>query len=247
MTKDQLSQAVPFDILAFFFTAEQLRKIIKGQKVIVFVADQHAITNNLFPRKQIDQATTKTIELFKKIIINFSLQHFEIVRTMELNKVQSIRDIFAQLPNIENQYLKHEVADVIWLQKFHDVGIKLGWSMSKNPRVEGHDERFFDKTIKKFCPTMKFIHLKPGRTFDEPRSRVSPYISVFGETRILLKKGEEVSKKLKLARKNCSPVVFKATQRHLSHIVRLHDQLFEPLKFMSFQEKLQKILDTAIK
>lgn len=247
MTKDQLSQAVPFDILAFFFTAEQLRRAFSSQKVVIFVADQHAITNNLFPKKQINQTTVKTIELFKKIIVNFSLNNFEIVRTIELNKVQSIRDIFAKLPSIENQYLKHEMADTIWLQKFHHVGIKLGWSMSKSLQVDGHDERFFDQTIKKFCPSINFIHLKPGRTFDKLRPRVSPYISVVGETRILLKKGENIAVKLELTQKNCSPEVFKATQRHLSYIARLHEQLFEPLKFMNFENKLQTILNKAVK
>ena len=246
MTQSQLSQEIPFDILAFFFTAKQLKRKLESKKVIIFVADQHALTNNLFPQKQIEKTTKFTISLFQKIIKNFSLDNFEIVRTTQLNEVQNIRDIFAKLPDFENQYLKHEVADSIWLQKFHQVEIKLGWSMSKTQRVKGHDERFFDQTIKKFCPTMNFIHLKPGRTFDKLRPRVSPYISVADEARVLLKKGENVSKKLELAKNNCHPEVFKATQRHLSHIIRLQEQLFGPLKLMSFEEKLQTILNKAV-
>lgn len=247
MTKDQLSKAVPFDILAFFFTAKQLQQFFKSKKVFILVADQHAISNETFPQKIIQKTTTKTINLFEKIISNFSFTKFKIIRTTDLNQVQDIRDIFSKLPNIENQYLKHEIADSIWLNKFHQVNLKLGWSMSKSQTIEGHDERFFDQSIKKFCPAINFIHLKPGRTFDKLRLRVSPYISVAGENRILLKKGESVAEKLQLVKNNCPPETFKATQRHLSQIIRLHDQLFEPLKFMNFTEKLQHILDRAIR
>ncbi|MEN8253173.1 MAG: hypothetical protein ABFQ62_02225 [Patescibacteria group bacterium] len=153
---------------------------------------------------------------------------------------------FQKLIIIENQYLKHEIADVLWLEKFHSVGLKLGWSMNKQISSEGHDERFFDNKIQEMQAQVSFIHLKPGRTFDENRPRVSPYISVKGEKRILIDPQEDIVSKLSEFRQSCSKPVFTAGTRHLSHITRLHDQLFEPLKFMKLSEKLQIILNKAV-
>lgn len=247
VTQKSISIATPFDVLGMFFTAEQLRRLVVGEKIFVFVADQHAKTNTQLSQDIVIKRTNETILLFENIIHNFNLQHITIVRTTTLNNVQEIRKIFAALPNFDNDYVKHEVADVCWLQQFHNVGIKLGWSMSATTNIEGHDERFFDQTIKKFCPTVLFLHLVPGRTFDEKRSRVSPYISIDGERRLVLQQQIVVQDVLNRFKKECSPEVFKATLRHLSQISRLHDDLFGPTMHKSLTEKLQILMDTATK
>jgi hypothetical protein len=247
MTSNQLSVDTPFDILGFFFTAEQIARMFNSQKIVVLIADQHATTNKLFPEGKIQELTEKTIQLFKKIKRNFQFKKIEIIRTTTLNSVPEIRAIYANLPTMENDYLKHEIADSLWLHEFHNVEIKLGWAMSSSAHVEGHDERFFDTSIKNFCPDMTFFHLKPGRTFDVARQRVSPYISVDGESRILLKEGESVTQKLAQFGATTPIDAFKATKRQLAHIARLHDTLFEPIKFSSLEDRLQHILEKAIK
>lgn len=248
MTHNKLSTAVPFDILGFFFTAEQLRRLFNGHKVFVFIAEQHAFANQLFPEDQIRQQTDRMLATINKIIRNFNLSHFQVIRTSDLQEVASIRKIFRQeLPKMDNQYLQHEVADVLWLNKFHNLKLKLGWAMNLEPEATGHDERFFDQEIKKFCTKVEFLHLKPGRTFDKTRSRVSPYISIPEETRLLLQEGQNIQQLLNSVKQTVSHDVIKATFRHLCNIVRLHDQLFEPLKFMTMTEKIQTILNKSIK
>jgi hypothetical protein len=247
MTQNKLSAATPFDILGFFFTAEQLRRSLNGEKVVVFIAEQHAFSNELFPEQKIRQQTDLMIDTVNRIISNFNLVNFQIIRTSQLQQEESIKKIFRQeLPKMSNQYLQHEVADVIWLNRFHDVKLKLGWAMSSEIIVTGHDERFFDQEIKKFCDQVEFIYLKPGRTFDLTRSRVSPYISVDKETRLLLKKGQNIQQLLESIKETESNDVAKATFRHLCNIVRLHDQIFQPLKFMTMTEKIQWILNKSI-
>lgn len=247
VTQKQISVATPFDILSMFFTAEQLRKFVHGKKIIVFIADQHARTNENISQDIIAKRASETIQLFKKIIHNFNLQHVSIIQTTHLNEVQEIRKIFASLPNFDNDYVKHEVADVCWLQKFHNVGIKLGWSMSSTLIIGGHDERFFDHTIQQFCPNVLFLHLAPGRTFDDKRTRVSPYISIEGENRLVFQNNLCVQDALHQFKKECSPETFKATLRHLSQIARLYDDLFGPIKQKTLTEKLQILTDTAVK
>lgn len=246
MTSQQLSVAVPFDILSFFFTAHLLQQILKSKRVFVLVADQHALTNQILPKQIIDLKTQEIIRIFKKIITNFKLKNFTIIRTTDLNKIQTIRDIYANLPSMDNDYLKHEIADTLWLNRIHQVKIKLGWAMSKKPQSEGFDERFFDEKIQHFSPKTVFVYLKAGKTFDQHRPRVSPYISLPNEKRILLKKGENVNQKLMQFKNEVSTIIFKANLRYLTKIVRLHDLIFKPFKFKNLNQKLQLLLDKAI-
>ncbi len=245
VTQDQVSVATPFDILSMFFTAEQFRRFTGGKKIFVFIADQHAQTNTHLSQNLVIKRTNETFHLFEKIIHNFHLKHFTLIRTSDLNRVPEIRSIFAKLPDFHNDYVKHEVADVCWLQKFHNVGIKLGWSMSSSVTIGGHDERFFDQTIHIFCPNVLFVHLEPGRTFDDKRPRVSPYIAIQGEKRLLLQKNTDVRKTIETLKTGCSIEVAKAAIRHLSKITRLHDDLFGPMKHKMLTEKLQILMDTA--
>jgi hypothetical protein len=250
MTADKLSMAVPFDILGLFFTAEQIRKELKLNKVIVLIADTHAISNKLFSKKQINNQTKKILLIINKIIKNFNLSHFEILLGSNLKQDLRFQKIFDNLPNFPNQYLKHEVADAIWLSKFQKAKIKLGWTMENNKNIKGHDERFFDQKIQQFCPNISLVHLKAGHTFDKLRSRVSPYISIAEENRILLKKCEDINQKIFKAKKIWSDPNLGGALNHLAKINRLFEKLFEPLGKkgkISLEQKLQIILEKAIK
>lgn len=241
MTQTNLSEAVPFDMLGMLFIAELLRRLIKG-KVFILIADQHAITNNLFSEKQIQEKAQEMISIMTAIIHTFSLTKFSIIQTTTLNSNEDIKKIYRSLPTISNDYLKHEIADAIWLNRFHNVNIKLGWAMSLGQTIEGHDERFFDTEIKQFCPEISFIHTKPGRTANEKRQRVSPYISITGEDRLLLQKNENGVKKINLWRVEKQNAANKPLLRHLSQIIRLHDQLFDQKISFSLEEKAKKII-----
>jgi hypothetical protein len=246
MTHQAMSVAVPFDVLGMFLVAELLRRALHSKKVLVLVADQHALTNQLVPATIVQATTERVLKTVSSILKGFELSHFEVIRTVTLNDNQDIRTIYAALPSITNDYLKHEVADTLWLNQFHQVGIKLGWAMSIDSTVEGHDERFFDAEIKKFCPQMSFIHTKPGRTANPRRQRVSPYVSIEGEDRLVLSESENTSNKVSQWRKDGDPQVIKPLIRHLSQIVRLHDQLFDPSKFMTLEEKLKMLIKKSI-
>lgn len=246
MTSKAISVAVPFDILAMFFLAELLRRVVDGEKVVVLVADQHAITNESFSLEKVKKITDLTLNRLQMIKKSFDLKHFEIIKTTPLNFDENIKKIFRSLPDIPNQYLKHEIADTIWLQKHHGVGIKLGWAMSQEASVQGHDERFFDTAIAQFVPDVAFIHAKPGRTADKLRQRVSPYVSIAGEDRLLLSQDENVVEKIQRWRSAKDNPAVKPLIRHLSQIIRLHDGLFEPLRQMTFEEKIRTLVDQSV-
>lgn len=242
MTHNAVSEAVPFDVLGMFFLAELLRKLVGGEKVFIVVADQHAMTNQLISTEKIEEKTRQIVSIFQSVIQTFSLEHFEIIQTTPLNFDESIKKIYRALPAIPNDYLKHEIADTIWLTRFHHVGIKLGWAMNSTRAIEGHDERFFDTEIAQFCPDVSFIHAKPGRTGDRKRPRVSPYVSLAGEERLLLDKNEQASVKLQKWREEKENLAIKPLLRHISQIVRLQEQLFSSLGLISLGEKVDTII-----
>jgi len=243
MTATSLSEGIPFDILAMFFLAELLRKIVDSEKVFVLVADQHAMTNKLIPPQKIQEVTAHTLATLHSLVQAFDLSHFEIIQTTPLNFDERIKTIYRNLPTISNEYLKHEIADTLWLQQHHGVGIKLGWAMSTEQTIQGHDERFFDAQIAMFSTNVSFIHARPGRTANPKRQRVSPYVSIAGEERLLLDKNENAVEKIQRWRKDTSNTSVKPLLRHVSQIIRLHDKLFLPLTFMSLEEKVQTLIN----
>lgn len=247
MTESQISENVPFDILAMFFESEVLRQKLNFKKVIILIANTHATSNNKFSRAKIGKITIKTKNILEKIIKNFNLNNFELILASKIHETQKLKDILNKLPNFRNKYLKHEIADLIWFSKTKNTLIKIGWALTKEQNDVGHDERFFDQEISKFLPTLSFIHLESGKTFNPERLRVSPYLSLKGEKRILLLASENVEEKIKDAKINLSPDFFRGSTNHLAHIVRIFEKLNGNLLGMSFEEKISHIIEVATK
>lgn len=247
MTETQISENVPFDILAMFFESEVLRQKLNFKKVIVLIADTHAISNNKFAKIEIEKIAIKTKSILAKIIKNFNLNNFELVLASKIHENTVLKEIVKKLPDFKNKYLKHEIADLIWFSKTENTLIKIGWALTKKQNDVGHDERFFDHEISKFLPNLSFIHLESGKTFNPERLRVSPYLSLKGEKRILLLANENVEEKIKEAKANLSPDFFRGSTNHLAHIVRIFEKLNGNLLEMSFEKKIQHTIQVATK
>lgn len=246
VSSKDISVGVPFDILALFFEAEMLRQAFGLKKVTVLIGDTHAKSNHTFSDEKIDKISNKTLHILQKIIKNFNLSHFQLFMASDIFRLPKFQKIFMSLPDFLNMYLKHEITDCLFFQKTENLRLKLGWTMHKGMEVIGHDERFFDREIGKFCPDLSFIHLKPGHTFDKNRPRVSPYLSVKGEKRILLKKNEKVKEKIKEAVKEWRDRSLGGGINHLAAIIRAFERLNGGLLNMTLAEKIQFILDRAV-
>ena len=247
MTESQISQSVPFDILAMFFISELLRQKLDFKKVIVLIADSHAMSNKRFSDAKINKIAARTKNVLQKIIRNFNLNCFQLVCGSEIHAKPELKNIMQNLPDFPNAYLKHEIADLIWFHKTENVLIKLGWALTAHECATGHDERFFDRKIARSLPDLSLIHLEAGRTFNRERLRVSPYLSLAGEKRILLLKHENVCLKLETAKTELPRDVFRGTTNHLLQIIRLFEKLNGNLLNMNFEEKLEFIICIATK
>ena len=88
-----------------------------------------------------------------------------------------------------------------------------------------------------------FVYMKAGKTLDKKRPKASPYISVLGEQRIMLRADEPVEEKLAQARASWPDRSLGGAINHLKAIVRLYERLVSPLDRSPLPTKVRAIID----
>ena len=138
------------------------------------------------------------------------------------------------------------MADMEWYRSRYDVRLKIGWIIQARETELGFDERRFDREYMRLRgPELSFLYCKPGRTFDSARPKVSPYVAIAGESRLMLAPNLQVAVILAEAVERCGDPQLGGARKHLGHIVRLYEQLFEPLGRLPLEEKIQAVLDAC--
>lgn len=247
-TAKEPAVAIPFDILSFFLVAERLRQFFGMTRIVVLIANTHALTNAFMTPDTVGALTQKSIRILTAITRNLQLKKFELLIHSNIAIQKTFQDILKTIPAMKNQYLRHEIADITWLVKHRGVALKLGWTIDSSPVPGGHDERFFDTELQKLVSVpISFLYLKAGRTFDKHRQKVSPYISVAGEQRIIIDPNENVSGKFQAARSSWGDDHFGGTRKHIADIARLFEKLFGQLSSLSLEQKIEHILKQITK
>jgi len=248
-TPQEISVGLPFDILAMVFTAERIRRTFGFDKVFHHIADTHAKSNGIWEESKIDTLAQQTKEGLEKILRNFELKDFVISMASSFDKSEKYLKILNSLPKDAHEYVRREVTDIAWYQQKQDVSLKLGWVISDNSGItNGNNETLFDDKFESLFPNlMSFAYFSPGRTFDKSRQRVAPYIAIKGENRLILQPGENVQVKFQKAEKEFGDKFFGGARKHLEDIVHEYEKLFGNLERMSIEQKIQFILDKAVK
>lgn len=249
-TRTDVSDGIPFDILGMILPAERLRNRLNLNRVLIQIADIHAVSNNLLSWREIEAIANNTKTRLTRVLENLKLENFKIFKASENNKNKFIKDIEDQvMKNIKatNDYIRNEVLDIEFLRKNFDASIKLSWIIPGEEN-RGTDERLFDNLHKEIFGTdINFLHLKPGHTFDKKHWRVSPYIHVKGQNRILLRKNENVKEKFKSAEKIWKDKALGGARNHLKNIVRCYESLFGNLFNMTLEEKIKFIINQSLR
>lgn len=234
------AQGIPFDILAFFLLPELLRQNGIIENTFLLIADTHAETNSFMTHSHTERLAKRMETTALSIIRSLRLQDFKIVRASDIRKNKSFKDTLNSIPVMENQYLREEVADLLWMEKHNNVKWKLGWTISSSDIPQGHDERFFDLKAKQLCTTaMNFLYTSAGRTFDNLKPKASPYISTANTDRIILSKDESVM--VKIARTDRKSEHIIAAMNHLERIIRLFEKLVVRIPLSTLEEKIDFI------
>lgn len=249
-TPTKLSAELPVDVLSMMFVTERMRRQFNMGDIYHHIADTHALSNTHFDRDAVNNLAAKTKESLMKVSENLGLSHFHFVLASEFDQTKSYKEILDSFKSDKHEYVQREVADIEWYRKEKGVYLKTGWIIQSAETSIGNDERVFDREYKdKINGDVSFLYLKAGRTLDKTRPKASPYISVAGESRIHLKKGENVSLKLEKAQEEFGPdKQFGGTRKYLLDILREYEKLYGSFNpTMPFEERLQMIIDKAVK
>jgi len=247
-TARELSDALPFDVLGMVLVAEKLRRGMGMKKIYHHIADTHAKSNDIFSSEDVDRQANVARETLGRMAQNLGLENFEILLASEFDQTPEYREIYEGIDTSKHDYVRREVGDMEWYNRYKSVVVKLGWIIQATETDLGFDERVFDREYKAVIGgDLSFVYLKPGRTFDKSRPKVSPYIHVPGEARILLKANEDVKAKITEAEKRLGDKHLGGARRHLTDIVRLYEKLFSSLGNIPFEDKIQTIIDNVIK
>lgn len=245
-TSKELSVALPFDVLSMVLVAERIRRALGMAGVNHFIADTHAKSNNLFPDEVVDRRAKETREQLLRVFDNLGLGKFSVLLSSEMDETAEYQKIYNQIITDKHEYVRREVADIEWLRRFKNLTLKVGWIIQASETNLGFDERVFDREYQVLMgKPMSFVYLKPGRTFDKSRPKVSPYIHISSETRLLLKPGENVKEKLAAAEQVWGDKHLGGVRGYFTDIVRDYEKLMGTLGNISAEEKIQAIIDKA--
>lgn len=114
-TKNQLSQAVPLDILGFLLSAEFVKRQIPNSQVFLLIPDQHAWLANNFDRGESHKIAANLQIAIQKIINNFKLTDWQIFKASE---------IFSDA--LPQSYEQLELKDINHFFNQHHCSLKIG-------------------------------------------------------------------------------------------------------------------------
>ncbi|MFC1790368.1 hypothetical protein ACFLZP_02720 [Patescibacteria group bacterium] len=246
-TQSQLSIGLPFDFLGMLLMSESLRQVIGLRQIFHQIADTHALTND-FGQDKVKEAAFLLKKKCELINRNLGLGHVQVFLASQLPNDSLRKKLSSQVAKAKvNEYVKKEVVDIEWFRQTHQVCLKIGWTIQSSEAELGNDERVFDQAHQKtFGKPISFVLLKPGRTFDKSRQKVSPYISIPGEKRLMLTKDEPVKEKIKQFSQGWEDDHWGGTRKHLRFITRLFEQLFGSLTGLSLEEKIGFIIKKSL-
>ncbi len=221
-SRTKLSVGLPFDILEMFLQSEVLRKNNNGL-VFVHLADKHALENG-FEAEAINNVVNKYLTDLQSIIDMLGLKNHTIIRASEICSDSQYQTYVDKLSDVENPYLRLEIADMLWYENTKDVGTKIGWRIDPkiNTMQKVIGENFFDTEAMKRGSDLSFFYCHPGFTLNAKKPYAPPYIAFTQEDRILLDEADNFSEEVLSVFDSDHLEYFKS---HLQHIIGLYQQV----------------------
>ena len=202
-TPRAMSIGLPFDVLGMILAAEKLRRSLDFSRIYHHVADSHALSNAFTNPAEVDALAQSVEKTVARIAAHLDLEHLRVVRASSFDKTPEYARLLQGIRTDKHEYVKRELADMLWYKREHGVALKMGWIIQATAAPGGFDERLYDQEYKRlFGEDLSFVYLKAGRTFDRRRLKASPYIAIADEQRILLAPGERVHAKIEEAMRN---------------------------------------------
>lgn len=228
-TAKAMTVGVPFDVLGMLFVAEKLRRYFGLKKIIQLVADTHAKSNSFTNPEEVDRAASRMIETIHTVVSSLGQEEiFHPLLSSSFDTSPEYQNVFQGIQTDDHEYVRREWSDIEYLRQQQDLKLKLSWIVDPKAKKVGFDERLYDLRFREVTgQEMSFAYVMAGRTLDADRPKVSPYICIPKENRILLQKDEKVVEKLESAKARLSETRFKSIEDHLESIVNMYNDLFD--------------------
>jgi len=228
-----LSQGLPFDVLGLLLPAEQMRRAVGAERVVVLIADHHAVHNG-FASACVQQRAYVVAEQLRAVRAALGLP-FDIVHAFEMHDDPEYERIHSRVCAVSgdaHRYATLEVADTEYLRRVHGAILKVGWALGGEASLELIDERFFDDRFRSWMGTelVGFAYCAAGRTFDPARPRAAPYLVLDPAQRLLLLPDETIELKLRAFRERAPVHAQRALTAHLRRITQVYSRAVEPLR-----------------
>lgn len=243
------SIGLPFDVLILILGAEKLRRQFGLDRIYHHIADTHALTNSFCTPEGIAAMAAEYREVIGKIARAANIP-IEVHLSSEFDQTPEYEAILERVQTDKAEYVRRELADMLWYRQTHGVRLKLGWLLQAGESELGFDERLYDREFRERCDEhMSFAYVVAGRTLDPKRMRASPYIAVADERRILFKHGEDIRAKVEQALPDWGgDKTMGGLVRHLSGILRLWDRLtgIQPSRTADVFVRVQALIDQIL-
>ena len=231
-SEQRLSCGLPFDVLGMLLPAEQVRRAAGAERVVVVIADRHAVSNG-FDEPHVQQrarAIARGLEHVRSALgLPLQIVHAEAMHRDP--RYLRIHDGVRARAGESDPYVTLEVADTEYLRREHGSIVKLGWSLGGQARAGLRDERYFDERFSAWVGhDVGFAYCDAGRTLDPQRLRAAPYLAIDPARRLLLAPDEPVEEKLGEFQRCAPHHVQRAVTSHLRRITWAYSRTIEPLR-----------------
>jgi hypothetical protein len=235
------SVGVPFDLVGMFCAAKMLCNTLKLDHVIQLIADTHALSNSFNTPESVKTIAQRMVDVSGRVAKLLNVKYTPLLAS-EIDRSVDYRKIMDSIKTEDHEYVRREWADIEFLRQKYGLRLKMSWTIGQNVAKIGFDERLYDlRYTEVLGQPMSFVYLLPGRTLDLSRPKVSPYISIEGERRILLDPAENVKAKIEEAQESQNNQL-KSSLKHLENIVHVFEKLHGEIVGSSTTEKVQKII-----
>jgi hypothetical protein len=244
-----VSRALPFDVLGLLLSAEHARRALSAERLLVLVADVHALHNGA-PPELLARRAEEYVAILSAIARRCGLAHMRVVRASEWHADDAYLSILNQvdrrLPAATHPYVRFETADIAYVERSFGPVVKVGWALQRARSGAHRDERLFDDTFRRWVGgSTCFVYSKAGRALDDRRQKVSPYVVADAMRRICIDPGEDVARKLERARSEVSRSTYRGVCNHLNAVTRSYAKLVRPLSG-SVPERAQTVIDHVL-
>jgi hypothetical protein len=226
-----LGRGLPFDVLGMLLPAEQVRRAAGAERVVVLIADRHAMSNGFAQHRVRSQAreVARMLDAVRRAL-RLPLD-FVYAETMHQDpSYKRIHDRVCARAGAAHPYVTLQVADTEYLRRRHGSIVKVGWVLGRKQSANTRDERFFDERFRAWLgDEVGFAYCDAGRTLDPLRPKAAPYIVLDPARRLLLTADEAVQTKLSLFAAGAPVHLQRAVTGHLRRITQVYSRTIAPL------------------